>query len=53
VVLNCMQELKNRPFWTAPSGLKRAACHVLAALSALQQWPHVPLSDTVNMDLYV
>jgi hypothetical protein len=27
-VLNCMQEFKNRPFWTAPSGLKRAACSV-------------------------
>ncbi len=38
-VLNCMQEIKNRPFWTAPSGLKRVACHVLAALSALQQRP--------------
>jgi hypothetical protein len=29
VVLNYRQEVKNRPFWTAPSGLKRAACHVL------------------------
>jgi hypothetical protein len=48
-----MQEFKNRPFWTAPRGLKRVACHVLAALSALQQRPHVPLSDIVNMDLYV
>jgi hypothetical protein len=48
-----MQEIKNRPFWTAPSGLKRAACHVLAAVSALQQRPHVPLSDIVKMDLYV
>jgi hypothetical protein len=52
-VLNCMQEFKNRPFWIAPSGLKRAACHVLATHSTLQQWPYVPLFDSVNMDLYV
>jgi hypothetical protein len=52
-VLNCMQEFKNRPFWTSPSGLKRAACHVLAALSTLQQQPHVPLFENCNIDLYV
>ncbi len=44
-VLNCVQEFKNRPFWIASSGLKRAACHMLAALSALQQRPHVPLFE--------
>jgi hypothetical protein len=44
---------KNRHFWTASSGLKHAACHVLAALSTLQQRPYVPLSDSANMDLYV
>jgi hypothetical protein len=52
-VLNCMQEFKNRPFWTAPSGLRRAACHVLAALSALQQRTHVPLFENCIMGLYL
>jgi hypothetical protein len=52
-VLNCLQEIKNIPFWTAPSGLSVQHATVLAALSALQQRPHVPLSDIVNMDLYV
>jgi hypothetical protein len=42
-VLNCTQEFKNRPFWTTPSGLKWVACHMLAALSALQQLPYVLL----------
>jgi hypothetical protein len=46
-VLNCMRKLKNRPFWTAVSGLQCAACHVLAALSGLQQRPHVPLFEIV------
>ncbi len=52
-VLNCMQEFKNRPFWTAPSGLKRAACLALAALSALQRRPHVPLFENCIMGLYL
>jgi hypothetical protein len=52
-VLNCMREFKNRPFWIAPSGLKRAACHVLAALSALQQRPHVPLFENCIIDFYI
>ncbi len=52
-VLNCVQELKNRPFWIALSGLKRAACRVLAALSALQQRPHVPLFENYVFSIYV
>jgi hypothetical protein len=44
-VLNCMRKFKNRPFWTALSSLQCAACHVLAALSALQLRPHVPLFE--------
>ncbi len=48
-VLNCMQEIKNKPLRTAPSGLKWAAYHVLAALSALQQRPYVLFSDNVKV----
>jgi hypothetical protein len=48
-----MQKFKNRPFWTAPSGLQCAACHVLAALSALQQRPHVPLFENCVYDIYI
>ncbi len=32
-----MQEIKNRPYWTAPSGLKWVASRMLAALSAHRQ----------------
>jgi hypothetical protein len=38
-VLNCMQELKNRPFRTATNGLKWAAGHVLVTFSTLQWRP--------------
>ncbi len=38
-VLDCMQELKNRPFRTATSGLKWAAGHVLVTFSTLQWRP--------------
>ncbi len=38
-VLNCMKELKNRPFRTATRGLKSAAGHMLATFSTLQLRP--------------
>jgi hypothetical protein len=44
-VLNCLQELKNRPIQTALRGLKCAEGYMLAALSTLQQWPYVHLFE--------
>jgi hypothetical protein len=44
VALNCLLELKNRPTWTALSGLKWAAGCALAAHSDLQQLPYMQLS---------
>jgi hypothetical protein len=41
-VLNCTQKDKNRPFWTLPSGLKRAACHVLRLLPFFNSGPPEP-----------
>jgi hypothetical protein len=51
VVLNCLRELENRPFWTALSGQKRAAGHVLAALSTLQLRPYLQLSDDCSSSI--
>ncbi len=42
--LNCLQELKIRPSWTALSGLLWEAGHVLAANSNLQR-PYTQLFD--------
>ncbi len=38
-VLNCTQEVENGPFWTAPSGLKRAARHVLRLFPLFNSGP--------------
>ncbi len=47
-----MQEIKNRPFWTAPSELKRVVCHMLAAFSALNSGPTC-LSLTLLIWIYM
>jgi hypothetical protein len=51
VVLNCLRELENRTFWTALSGQKWVAGHVLAALSTLQLRPYLQLSDDCSSSI--